>query len=183
MTDATSCGLAVHWFNTCKRDEARRHEAPADLEPAKAKRPHGHGMSVFDETDRTEKKEHSWGNSQSIKPLSGPQAIRVAPSVFLFFFLSFFFTFSDLCLTSVITVPTTAAVRFRWGGAQTCPITWEQQLASSAAKCSCNFPFSLISLTLACRAYLCDSKTLQCHTSVSCFPLGRSKVTGCACSF
>lgn len=105
-------------------------------------------------------------------------------SLCLFFFLSFFFffTFSDLCLTSVITVPTTAAVRFRWGGAQTCPITWEQRLASSAAKCSCNFPFSLISLTLACRAYLCDSKTLQCHTSVSCFPLGRSKVTGCACS-
>lgn len=150
-----------------------------------AKWPHGHGTSAFDETERTEKKERSWGSSQSIKPLSGPPAIRVAPSVSLpltasFYF--FFFTFSDLCPTSVITVPTTAAVRCRWGGAQTCPITWEQQLASSAAKCSCNFPFSLISLTLACRAYLCDSETLPCHASVSCFLLGRSKVTGCACS-
>lgn len=77
----------------------------------------------------------------------------------------------DLCLTSVITVPTAAAVRFREGGVQTCPITWEQQPASSAGKYSCNFPFSLISLTLALGTYLYDNKTSQRQTSVNCFPL------------
>lgn len=71
----------------------------------------------------------------------------------------------DLCLTSVITAPTAAAVRFRWGEAQACPITWEERLTSSTAKYSCNFPFSLISLTLALGTYLCDNKTPQRPTA------------------
>lgn len=76
----------------------------------------------------------------SVKASPGPQAIgptslsllpsHALPLLSLFLALSHSTSLSlshlslcDLCLTSVITAPTAAADRFRWGEVQTCPIT------------------------------------------------------------